>query len=510
MEHDIQSAMTNPESAQKYKQNLQNYLIKIDDVITKGKYKADWGSLMNHKVPDWYQNAKFGIFIHWGLYSVAGVSDWYARFMYMPHNEKYGKRISQSHIDNYGKPDEFGYRDFVPLFKAENYNPAQWADLFKDAGAKFVMPVAEHHDGFQLYDSELSDWCASKKGPMRDCIGELKAELEARDMVFTTSSHRVEHYWFMGEGRKINSDIKGEFPYSDIYWPSYENPYETQAEYDYVENIDQLFIDDFLARTCEIVDKYRPKILYFDAWIQAACFKTALKKIAAYYYNRAEEWGEEVTINYKFDAYMQSVGTPDIERGQMAEISPIYWQNDTSIAKNSWGYSKNNDYKTANDIICDFVDVVSKNGSFLLNVGPRADGTIPAEDEAILRTIGAWLKLNSEGIYGSTHWKTFGEGPTEIKAGHFTDTARKAFTSDDFRFTFKDGTLYTFAMKWPENGTVKIKSLGRYVRTYCASIKNVQVFGANSTEYKHENDCLTVTADIQNEVGPVCIRIELD
>ncbi len=499
--------ITSQQKAQKYKENMQAYLKTIDEVIRDGKYKDTWASLMNHEVPDWYKNAKFGIFIHWGLYSVAAVSDWYARFMYMPNEPKYGKRIAGYHTENYGKQSEFGYRDFVPMFKAEKYDASKWADLFLEAGAKFVMPVAEHHDGFQLYDSDLSEWCASKKGPCKDCIKELKTELEERDIVFTTSTHRAEHYWFMSKGRDIDSDIKGEFPYSDIYWPSYPDPYETQAEYDYVKEIDELFLQDFLARTCEIVDKYRPKILYFDAWIQAECFKPYLKKIAAYYY---KQWGEQVTINYKFDAFMQSTATPDIERGQLSDISPIYWQNDTSIAKNSWGYSQNNDYKNAADILCDFVDVISKNGSFLLNVGPRADGTIPDEDTQILKTIGAWMKINAQAVYGTTHWKKFGEGPTEVKAGHFTDTARKAFTEEDFRFTFKDGVLYAFALKWPQSNTVKIKSLGRYVREYCASILDVSVLGASECTYKHENDYLSVSASVDNVIGPVCIRIDLD
>ncbi len=501
---------TSLERAEELKAYLQTYLQKIDQVIEDGPYKDNWTSLMNHKVPDWYQNAKFGIFIHWGLYSVAGISDWHARFMYMPDEPKYGKRIHKEHCEKFGHPKDFGYRNFVPLFKAENYDPQKWADLFEEAGAKFVMPVAEHHDGFQLYHSDLSDWCATKKGPMRDCIGELKAELEKRDITFTTSSHRVEHYWFMSGGRDFDSDIKGEFPYSDIYWPSYKDPYTSQAEYDYVKEIDTLFLEDFLARTCEIVDKYQPKILYFDAWIQAECFKPYLKKIMAYYYNRALEWGEEVTINYKFDAFMQSTGTPDIERGQLAQISPIYWQNDTSAGKKSWGFSHTNEFKKSEDILADFVDVISKNGSFLLNIGPRSDGTITDEETAILKDIGAWMKINGEGVYGTTYWKKFGEGPTFVEEGHFMDTKRGSFTSEDFRFTFKDGALYAFALTWPEDGKVQIKSLGRYVRNYCASISQVTVLGSKDFSYELKNEYLEVSATDTFVKGPVCIKIVLD
>ncbi|MFI3212957.1 MAG: alpha-L-fucosidase [Eubacteriales bacterium] len=503
-------ALTTEELAKKHKEALVKYLEKIDDVIAKGPYKDDWDSLRDHKVPTWYTKAKFGIFIHWGVYSVPAFGEWYPRFMYMPNHEKYGKKFVAHHLETYGPQKEHGYRDFVPMFRAEKYDPSAWADLFEEAGAKFVMPVAEHHDGFQMYDSELSEWCATKKGPMRDCIGELKAELDRRSMVFTTSSHRAEHYWFMSGGREFDSDITGEFPYSDIYWPSYADPYETQAEYDYVKEIDTLFLEDFLARTCEIVDRYHPKILYFDAWIQSECFKPYLKKIAAYYYNRALQWGEEVTINYKFDAFMQSVGTPDIERGQLSNISPTFWQNDTSVGTKSWCYSTTNEFKKTNDILCDLVDIVSKNGSLLLNIGPKADGTIPEEDTKILKEIGAWMKVNGEGIYETTYWKKFGEGPTFVEEGHFMDEKRGAFTEEDFRFTFKDGYLYAFALKWPESGEVHIKSLGRYVRQYCSTILDVEVFGGSNTTFAHENDYLRVSSNVEHVMGPVCMKIKLD
>ena len=487
---------------------LKQHLKKIDEVIENGPYKAHWDSLAFHKVPDWYKKAKFGIFIHWGVFSVPAYgSEWYPRWMYKEGTDEY-----RHHTSTYGPLEQFGYKDFIPMFKAENFNPAEWINLFKKAGAQFIMPVAEHHDGFQMYDSELSEWCASKKGPCKDILGLLKAETEKNNMTFTASSHRIEHYWFMGGMRQIKSDLPANLHYGDFYWPSYEEPFGDMGQ-DAVQGFDvePLYMEDWLARTCEIVDKYRPKIMYFDWWIQVNAMKPYLKKFAAYYYNRALEWGEEVTINFKNDAFMFECAVRDIERGQLADISPSFWQNDTSVAKNSWCYTIGNDYKEPHEVICDLVDVVSKNGSLLLNIGPRADGTIPDKDKEILTAVGRWLETNGEGIYGSHYWKKYGEGPTLTKEGHYTDILRDSFTSEDFRFTYKNGYIYAFAMKWPEDGIVRIHLLGRKSKTFNGVIKNVQILGAKEDcRYMLCDEYLTVMAEGIHTKAPVGIKITID
>ncbi|MFI3326273.1 MAG: alpha-L-fucosidase [Clostridia bacterium] len=502
-------------------EKMKAYLKQIDEVIANGKYKDDWSTLMDHKVPTWYRNAKFGIFIHWGVYSVpAYASEWYPRFMYKANMDRRGLNVYNHHLETYGPHKDFGYRDFVPMFKAEKFDAAVWADLFQEAGARFVMPVAEHHDGFPMYDCDFTDWCAAKKGPEKDIVGLLKAEIEKRDMTLTVSSHRVEHYWFMGGMRECESDIPngGDIPYGDIYWPSYIEPWgmepgsavTTDQGSIYTNDLDPLFMEDWLVRTCELVDKYRPKILYFDWWIQVAQMKPYLKKFMAYYYNRAEEWGEEVTINYKNDAFIHTSAVKDIERGQLADVSPFFWQNDTSVAKNSWCYTENNDYKEPHEVICDLVDVVSKNGSLLLNVGPKSDGTIPEKDANILKAVGAWLKVNGEAIYESYPWRKYGEGPTLTKEGHFTDTLRKSFTTEDFRFTFKDSTLYAFAMNWPEDGVAKINMFGSSSKQFNAKIKNIEILGQDKCTYKQCTDHLTVIGEAKASVTPVCIKIEIE
>ncbi len=501
----------------KYMENMKDYLKEIDKVIESGELKDDWKSLANHKVPDWYKEAKFGIFIHWGAYAVPEFgNEWYPRFMYQPEMERRKENYYTHHLENYGNPKDFGYKEFISMFKAEKFDPAKWAELFKNSGAKFVMPVAEHHDGFQMYDSNLSDWCASKKGPQKDVLDLLKTKVEKKDMIFTASSHRVEHYWFMGGGRLFESDMPSadeEIEYGDLYWPSVPDNIFQHHEID--TPVDTLFMEDWLARTCEIVDKYRPKLMYFDWWIQVLPMKPYLKKFAAYYYNRAKEWGEEVSIVFKHDAFAYSVGLKTIERGQLSEISHNYWQVDTSVAKNSWSYTKNNEYKQPKDIICDLVDVVSKNGSMLLNVGPKADGTIPEEDANILLDIGKWLAVNGEGIYGTIPWKISGEGVTKVPDGYFTETDKGSYTHEDFRFTYKDGCVYVFALNWSEDGVARIKSLGKgyhLFKGYCKTVVNsVEVLGSKSgCSYTHSEEYLTVVCPDMKKGDVVCIKIELD
>ena len=238
--------------------------------------------------------------------------------------------------------------------------------------------------------------------------------------------------------------------YADFYGPAQPHSVDWKS-LDWQPRPHAKFLDDWLARTCELVDKYRPQLVWFDWWIEQIVFKPYLQKFAAYYYNRGAEWGKGVAINYKKEAFPPEAAVYDVERGQLKGINPHFWQTDTSISKNSWGYIQNHDYKTAGDIVGDLVDIVSKNGALLLNIGPRADGTIPEPEIAILRDIGRWLAINGEAIYGTRPWTRFGEGPTEIAEGDFTDTKRAPFTGRDVRFTTKGGALYAICLGWPKD-----------------------------------------------------------
>lgn len=484
-------------------------LKRIDEVIARGPYSPDWESLSEWQPPTWYRRAKFGIFIHWGVYSVpAFANEWYPRNMYIEGTPEF-----RHHIETYGPHKQFGYKDFIPMFKAEKFDPTAWADLFKRAGARYVVPVAEHHDGFQMYKSRLSRWNAYDMGPHRDVLGELKAACEERGMTVGASSHRIEHWFFLCNGKKFESDIPQHPDRDDIYWPS-ELGNENYDDISEPPGPSKEYLDDWLVRTCEIIDEYRPKVLYFDWWIQHVNAKEHIKRLAAYYYNRAAEWGIDAAIDYKHDSYMFGTGVPDIERGQMADIKPYFWQTDTAIALNSWCYTENNDFRPAVDIICDMVDIVSKNGCLLLNVGPKSDGTISAEDTEVLESIGKWLSVNGEAIYDTHVWKIYGEGPTKVQDGHFSDAVKKNFTPEDFRFTAKGSTLFAIAMKASGSGEYCIKSLRMQKHTagsvFHGVVKDVQVLGTDEAPaWSRDENGLYIKSGY-SAYGPVVFKIALD
>ena len=373
--------------------------------------------------------------------------------------------------------------------------------------------MAEHHDGFQMYESEISHWNAAEMGPKRDVLGQLEESCKKKGMEIGASSHRVEHWFFMGHGREYDSDVREPMERGDFYWPAMPEPESLQDLYSEPMPTEE-FLQDWLVRCCEIVDKYRPKIVYFDWWIQHSAVRPYLRKFAAYYYNRAARWGSEAVINYKHDAFLFGTAVPDVERGQFADIKPYFWQTDTAIALNSWGYTEHNDFRPAEDIICDLVDIVSKNGCLLLNVGPKPDGTITQEDKAVLLKIGAWLKTNGEAIYGSRVWRRYGEGPTQVVDGQFSDSIKKNFTSRDFRFTTADGYLYAIAMKCSGDGEYCIRSLGIQDASRQANfhgiIRDVEVLGCGEKpQWSRDQEGLHIRSGFVGD-GPVVFKLELE
>jgi alpha-L-fucosidase len=434
--------------------------MKID--IPWGPFEPTWESLESYQVPDWYRDGKLGIFIHWGVYAVPAFgNEWYPRNMYLE-----GSREFAHHVAAHGPHNRFGYKDFIPQFRAEKWDPDAWAGLFRSAGARFVVPVAEHHDGFAMYDSRLSDWTAAKMGPKRDLVGDLAAAVRRHWMVFGLSSHRAEHWWFYDGGNKFDTDVRDP-RYAGLYAPA--QPRDTQPN--------EEFLDDWLARTCELVDRYQPQLVWFDWWIEQPVFEPYLRRFAAYYYNRGAEWGRGVAINYKLRSFREKAAVFDVERGGLAGTRPLFWQTDTSISRNSWGYVTEQDYKDTGFLVGDLVDIVSKNGALLLNIGPRPDGTIPDEEQRILREIGAWLGVNGEAIYDSRPWKVYGEGPTAVVEGMFKDTARESFTSRDVRFTTRGDTLYAILLAWPDSGEAVVRSLGSDLRLFERPITSVELLG---------------------------------
>ena len=255
--------------------------------------------------------------------------------------------------------------------------------------------------------------------------------------------------------------------------------------------MDESFMDDWLMRCAELVDNYRPQLFWFDWWIEQPELEPYRQRFASYYYNRAHEWDRGVAINYKNEAFPEKAAVLDIERGQLSDSRELFWQTDTAVTKNSWSYVNGMDYKTPQRLIHDLIDIVSKNGALLLNIGPKSDGTIPQEDQDILREIGAWLKVNGEAIYGTRPWKVFGEGPTEVLEGHFNDVKRESFGAEDIRFTERDGFVYAMVLS-SEVSSVKILSLGSSSGLEARAISKVEVVGGENCSFSREADGLVV------------------
>jgi len=462
-------------ASSKYDAQRTALLKEVDAIGSQGPFRPDWESLQKYEAPEWYQDAKFGIFIHWGAYSVPAFgNEWYPRNMYEPGFDAY-----KHHIATYGPQDKFGYKDFIPMFKAERFDPSAWAELFKKAGAKYVVPVAEHHDGFAMYDSGLSDWTAAKMGPNRDVIGGLAKAVRAQGLHFGVSSHRVEHDFFMGVGRKIPSDVNDP-NYAAFYGPAQPGVYRwgTPVGNDFTY-VSSAWADDWLARGAELVEKYHPDLVYFDWWIGQASIRPNLTRFAAFYYNRSLKYGDHVgVINYKDYAMQEHAGVLDVERGQLDDTRALHWQTDTSISNKSWGYIKDDTFKSPEFVVHQLIDIVSKNGNLLLNIGPRSDGTIPEEVQQVLLEVGSWLNVNGDAIYGTRPWRTYGEGPTKVAAGSFHDTDTAHYTPEDFRFTTKAGALYVIGLVWPPNGEAVIRSLAATVGSQ--SIQSVSLLGSDA------------------------------
>jgi alpha-L-fucosidase len=480
-------------ASSKYDAERSALLKEVDAIADQGPFRPDWDSLQKYEAPEWYQDAKFGIFIHWGVYSVpAFSSEWYPRNMYEPGFDAY-----KHHIATYGPQDKFGYKDFIPMFKAERFDPSAWAELFKKAGAKYVVPVAEHHDGFAMYDSGLSDWTAAKMGPHRDVIGDLSKAVRAEGLHFGVSSHRVEHDFFMGVGRKIPSDVNDP-QYAAFYGPAQVGVinWGTPVGNDFTY-VSSAWADDWLARGAELVEKYHPDIVYFDWWIGQASIRPNLTRFAAFYYNRSLKYGDHVgVINYKDYAMQEHSAVLDLERGQLGDIRPLYWQTDTSVSNKSWGYIKDDTFKSPEFVVHQLIDIVSKNGNLLLNIGPRSDGTIPEEVQQVLLDVGTWLNVNGDAIYGTRPWRTYGEGPTKVAAGSFHDTDTTHYTAEDFRFTTKDHALYAIGLAWPTTGEAVIRSLAATVGSQ--SVRSVSLLGSDAKpEFQQRPDGLHVQLPAQ-------------
>jgi alpha-L-fucosidase len=378
-------------------------------LLHKGPYEATWESIkLHYRSPTWFADSK------------------YARHMYSD------PEVSAWHRAHYGPQDKFGYKDFIPRFKAEKFNPDEWAALFKRSGARYVMPTAEHHDGFAMYDSVMTQWCAGKMGPKRDLIGDLAKSCRAVGLRFGVSNHRMEHWDFMYPRIEMATDLFD--PKSAAFYgpPAKPGTPPTGA-----------WFAEWVARNKEIIDKYQPDLLYFDNGVNARSLDVPKLAVAAHYYNRALEWRKEVSITTKSDAYLAG-NILDFEKAARGpkDILADVFQIDDVISDRSWGYTTEMKYRTTASIVNELVDTVSKNDNLLLNLSPRADGTIPDPQQQILNEIGRWLTVNGEAIFGTRPWKQFGDGK--------------------MRFTTRAATLYAFVpVEAPPIPTLAQHKVGR-------------------------------------------------
>jgi alpha-L-fucosidase len=397
--------------------------------LPPGPFQANWASIGQHyRPPAWLADAKFGIFIHWGLYAVpAHHNEWYEKHMY-------GADLAW-HTARFGAPATFGYKDFIPQFTAAKFDPAAWADLFRRSGARLVMPTAQHHDNFALWDSALTPINARRMGPQRDLIGELAAAVRKAGMRFGASNHGIENFTFINPSDALAAKLKAQ--QADLYDPAWAQFYHVA---DRSPQAMTGFLADWMARNFELIDKYQPDLLYFDNGVNLRVLDPLKQRLAAYYYNRAAAWGKQVSITTKWVAYApdnddshQIGAVIDFEKvGARSPpgIRPGPWIVDDTIGS-TWGYTEGMQIAPAGAILGKLIDTVSKGGFYLLNIAPKADGTIAQDQQAVLLEIGAWLRANGEAIYGTHAWSRFADG--------------------NWRFTVKNAVVYAIGKAGASN-----------------------------------------------------------
>lgn len=417
------------------------------------EYQENWTDLASHEAaPTWFQDAKLGIYLHWGVYSVPAFgTEWYPRNMHFKHRKEY-----KHHIETYGELNEFGYHDFVPLFKGEHFDPQAWAALFKQAGAKFAGPVTEHHDGFSMWDSALTPWNSMDRGPKVDVTGELKKAITAQGMKFIATFHHSKNLQ-----RYNKTDNQPNERFSRTHYPYFEGTPPTSTDPElallYGNMPEDVWNEKiWFGKLKEVIDNYQPDIVWFDSWLNQVP-EHYRKKFSAYYLNHAQALNKEVVIIRKQNDLPLSFSVDDLEKSRKNHIGNAPWMTDETISKGSWSYTENLRVKKAQDVLHVLIDVVSKNGTMLLNVSPKANGIIPQNQQDVLRKMGAWLDKYGESIYGTRPWYTFGEGPTKEPEGHFKNHkafAKVKYTNQDIRYTKKGQTIYAIVLGVPDKKIV--------------------------------------------------------
>ena len=456
--------------------------------IAPGPFKATDASLETYQFPDWFRDAKFGIWSHWGPQAVPRQGDWYAKKMYQE-----GSDVYKYHLEHYGHPSEFGYKDIIPLWKAERFNPEALMALYKKAGAKYFVSMGTHHDNFFLWDSKIHDWNSVKMGPKKDIVGLWQDAAKKEGLKFGISEHLGASYtWFQpSHGADKNGAYKG-ISYDGAN-PDYKELYHQKTAEGDTEwmTTNKKMQEEWLTSINEVVNKYQPDLLYSDSKMP---FGDIGRTMIANFYNtnvRANNGVLEAIYNCKEPSGGKWV--QDMERGVMDEINPHPWQTDTSIG--DWYYRTGQEYKTATYTIQMLCDIVSKNGNLLINIVQTPEGDVEPDLLKTLEEIGNWIAINGEGIYGTRPWKVFGERPAQsvtVKTAKFNEK-NITYGEDDIRFTKKgDHLMYAFCLEQPTKD-IAIKSLGKSANLNTQKIRSITLLGSDEVlEWKVKKEALII------------------
>ena len=515
---------------------------EADEPMAQGKFQPTWESLVNYETPEWFRNAKFGIWAHWGPQCVEGSGDWMARSLYIE-----GSREYKYHVEHYGHPSEVGFKDILPLFKAEKWDPDKLVAFYKELGAQYFFALGNHHDNFDLWDSQYQRWNSVNIGPKRDILAGWAEAARKQGLPFGISFH-ADHAWTWYEpsqrydrhGAKAGIPYDGKLTKADgkgKWWEGYD-PQELYAqnhplsEGSWADGMihrqwgwgngactpTQAYCTNFYNRTLDAINRYNPDLIYFDVTVLPFYpVSDAGMKIAAHFYNHYM-----ATHKGKLDAVLfgkilsdeqKKAMVWDVERGAPNEIMAEPWQSCNCIG--GWHYNtelyERNGYKSASDVVKLLVDIVSKNGNLLLSVPLRADGTFDEKEEAVLRQFGSWMKVNKESIINTRPWQRFGEGPIaestiQINAQGFNDGAYTRATAQEIRFTQTDKYIYATALAWPKEGnTLTIKSLATGSPYYNKRISRIDLLGYGKVPFKRtaEGVVIQLPENQVNDIAPV-------
>jgi len=459
--------------------------------LIAGPFQPNVDSLKTYRTPDWFRDAKFGIWAHWGPQAVPRAGDWYARNMYIPGTAQY-----EHHLKHYGHPSKSGYKDIIPLWKAEKFDPDALMALYVKAGAKYFVSMGVHHDNFDLWNSKYHSWNAVNMGPHRDIIGDWQRAAKKAGLPFGVSEHLGASYsWFAPSHGydlfwpQMGVPYDGADPaFAELYHQSGDEPYHSGDTW-YAKN--PAWHQEWFNRVSDLLDAYHPDLLYSDGGLP---FGVVGRSMLANFYNGnvAAHGGKlEAVYNHKdlgSGEFIREAGVQDVERGVMNGINPLPWQTDTSIG--DWFYADGYKYKSTTEVVHMLADIVSKNGNLLLNVVLYADGSLPPESRRFLDGMAGWMAVNGEAIYGTRPWKIYGEGPTQAATGAFKENA--AYTPQDIRFTTKDATVYAITLGVPHK-EVRIKSLGANANFSDKKIRAVRLLGSKQIlRWSQQADALVI------------------